>query len=154
MGSFDGTEVCEVVGLYLLNKIKPVLGSNNVGLRRKDVLVIVHTVNGPKVDRLRQDIIGLFRDEGLSIASDTNLIEKDFLDRSLNLNRRKYFPIRKSNNTHLYIHSKSNHLPSIIKQLPSMTNNVFQAYLLIKLSLKKLRLRTKQHLKTVDSKQR
>ena len=54
MGSFDGTEVCEVVGLYLLNKIKPVLGSNNVGLHRKDVLVIVHTVNGPKVDRLRQ----------------------------------------------------------------------------------------------------
>ena len=54
MGSFDGTEVCEVVGLYLLNKIKPVLSSNNVGLHRKDVLVIVHTVNGPKVDRLRQ----------------------------------------------------------------------------------------------------
>ena len=87
MGSFDGTEVCEVIGLYLLNKIKPVLGSNNVGLHRNDVLAIVHTVNAPKVDRLRQDTIGLFRDEGLSIASDTNLIEKDFLDRSLNLNR-------------------------------------------------------------------
>ena len=122
MGSFDGTEVCEVVGLYLLNKMKPVLGSNNVGLRRKDVLVIVHTVNGPKVDRLRQDIIGLFRDERLSIASDKNLIEKDFLDRSLNLNRRKYFPIRKLNNTHLYTNSKSNHPPSIIKQLPSVTS--------------------------------
>ena len=31
MGSLDGAEVCELVGLYLLNKIKPLLGSSNVG---------------------------------------------------------------------------------------------------------------------------
>ena len=30
MGSFDGAEVCELVGLHLLNKIKSLLGSNNV----------------------------------------------------------------------------------------------------------------------------
>ena len=41
MGSFDGAEVCELVGLYLLNKIKPLLGSNNVGLYRDDGLAIV-----------------------------------------------------------------------------------------------------------------
>ena len=32
MGSFDSAEVRELVGLYLLNKIKPRLGSSNVGL--------------------------------------------------------------------------------------------------------------------------
>ena len=32
MGSFDSAEVCELVGLYLLNKIKPRLGSSNVVL--------------------------------------------------------------------------------------------------------------------------
>ena len=31
MGSFDSAEVCELVRLYLLNKIKPLLGSSNVG---------------------------------------------------------------------------------------------------------------------------
>ena len=30
MGSFDSAEVCELVGLHLLNKIKPLLDSSNV----------------------------------------------------------------------------------------------------------------------------
>ena len=55
MGSFDGAEVCELAGLYLLNKIKPLLGSSNVSLYRDDGLAIVHKANGPKVDRLRKD---------------------------------------------------------------------------------------------------
>ena len=52
MGSLDGAEMCELVGLYLVNKIKPLLGSNSVGLYRDDGLAIVHKVNGPKVGRL------------------------------------------------------------------------------------------------------
>ena len=83
---------------------------------------MVHKANGPKVNRLRKDIISLFKDEGLSITIDTNLIETDFLNVSFNLDTGKYFPFKKPNNTPLYIHSKSNHPPSIIKQLPSMTN--------------------------------
>ena len=117
MGSFDGSEVCELVGL-----IKHLLGSTNVGLCRDDGLAIVHKANGPKVDRLRKDIISLFKDERLSITIETNLIETDLLDVSFNLNTGKYFPFKKPNNTPLYIHSKSNHTPTIIKQLPSMTN--------------------------------
>ena len=34
----------------------------------------------------------------------------------------QFFRYRKLNNTLLYIHSESNHPPSIIKQLPSLTN--------------------------------
>ena len=55
MGSFDDAEVCGLVGLYLLNKSKPLLGSSNVGLYKNDALAIVHKSNGPKVDRLRKD---------------------------------------------------------------------------------------------------
>ena len=67
-------------------------------------------------------MISLFKDKGLSITFDTNLIETDVLDVSFNLNTEKYFFSKKPNNTLLYIHSKSNHPRSIIKQLPSMTN--------------------------------
>ena len=84
MGSFDDMEVCELVGLYLLNMIKPLLGSSNVGLYRDDGLATVHKAYCPKVDRLRKDIISLFKDEGLSITIDTNLIETDFSDVSFN----------------------------------------------------------------------
>ena len=122
IGSFDGAVVCELVGLYLLNKIKSLLGSNNVGLYRDDWLAIVHKANSPKVNELRIDIIILFKDERLSITIDTNLIETDFLDVSFSLNTGKYFTFRKPNNAPLYIQLKSNHPPSIIKQFPSMTN--------------------------------
>ena len=46
-GSFDGTEVFEFVGLYILNNIKPPLGSSNVGLYRDDGLAIVHKALKP-----------------------------------------------------------------------------------------------------------
>ena len=84
MGRFDGAEVCKLIGLYLLNKVKALLDSGNVGLYRDDGLAVVHKANGPKVDRLRKDIISLFNDEGVSITIDTNLIETDFLDFSFN----------------------------------------------------------------------
>ena len=84
MGNFDGAEVCKLIGLYLLNKVKALLDSSNVGLYRDDGLAVVHKANGPKVDRLRKDIISLFNDEGVSITIDTNLIETDFLDFSFN----------------------------------------------------------------------
>ena len=122
MGSFDGAEVCELVGLYLLNKIKPLVGTSNIGLYRDDGLAIVHKPNGPKLDSLRKDITNLLKDERLSITIDTNLIKTDFLDESFNLNTGKYVPFKKPKNTPLHIHSKSNHSPSVIEQLPSMTN--------------------------------
>ena len=84
MGSFDGAEMCKLIGLYFLNKVKALLDSGNVGLYRDDGLAVVHKANGPKVDRLRKDIISLFNDEGVSITIDTNLIETDFLDFSFN----------------------------------------------------------------------
>ena len=128
MGSFDDAEVCELVVLFLLNKIKPLLVSTIVGLYRDDRLALAHKANGPKVDRLRKDIISSFKDEGLSIRIDTNLIETDFVNVSLNLNTGKYFAFKETNNTPLYINPKSNHPPSIMKQFPSMTNKRISKY--------------------------
>ena len=101
MGSFDGAEVRELGGLYLLNKIKSALGSSNVGLYRDDGLSIVHKANGSKVDRLRKNIIILFKDKGLFITIDTNIIETYFLDVSFNLNTGKYL---RNRIIHLYIY--------------------------------------------------
>ena len=74
------------------------------------------------MERIRKDIIALFKSEGLSITIHTNLIETDFLDVSFNLEIVKFFPYKKPKNIPLYIHSESNYPPSIINKLPSMTN--------------------------------
>ena len=39
MGSYDGAEVCELVGLYLLSKLTPQMGIKNVGLYRDDSFI-------------------------------------------------------------------------------------------------------------------
>ena len=113
MGSYDEAEVCELVGLYLLGKLAPLIGAKNVGLYRDDGLAVIHQANGPKMDRIRKDIMALFKSEGLSITIDTNLIETGFLDVLFNVEINNFFPYRKPSNTPLCIHFESNHLPSI-----------------------------------------
>ena len=92
MGSYDGAEICELVGLYLLNQLSTVIDKSSVGLYRDDGLAAINNANGPELDRIRKDIIPLFKEEGLSITIEINLFETDFLDDIFNLATKKYFP--------------------------------------------------------------
>ena len=47
MGSFDGAEVCEHIGLFLLNNLSGKYGKSNVGLYRDDRLVLLRNASGP-----------------------------------------------------------------------------------------------------------
>ena len=67
MGSYDGTEVCELVGLYLLDRLSSLISRDQIGLYRDDGLAVVYQPSGPTLDRLRKDIISLFKSEGLYI---------------------------------------------------------------------------------------
>ena len=120
MGACDGAEICELVGWYLLDKLLHITGKLNTGLYRDDGLAFLRNTSGPDTERLRKKIIKLFKDNGLQITIDANLIETDFLDVTFNLNSGKYWPYRKPNNRLLYIHLKSNTPPSIKRQLPKM----------------------------------
>ena len=122
MGSFDGDEICELVGFYLLDKLSKLLGNDNAGLYGDDGLVAIKSIIGPILDKMRKNIITLFKEEGLAIIIDTNLIETDFLDATFNLARGKFFPFTKPNNVPLYINIKSNDPSIIIKDLPKMIN--------------------------------
>lgn len=85
MGSFDGAEVCELVGLYMLNKLGNVVRNKNIGLYRDDGLAVIENANGPKMDRIRKSIIKIFQEENLSITIETNLLATDFLDVSFEI---------------------------------------------------------------------
>ena len=120
MGSFDGAELCELVGLYLLHKLEPLIGTANTGLYRDDGLTAIRSQSARRLDRLRKDIIAVFKSEGLSITIQANLPSTDFLDITLDLRTGKYSPFRKPGTTPLYVHAKSNHPPSVIKEIPRM----------------------------------
>ena len=117
MGSFDRAEVCEPIGLFLLNNLSEKYGKNNVGLYRDDGLL--RHANGPQSERTKKDITQEFEKQGLNISINTNLKTCNFLDVTLNLSDGTYYPYRKANNETLYIDSNSNHPPTIIKHLPA-----------------------------------
>ena len=79
--------------------------------------------------------IGLYRDDGLAIFKNTtgsqafqrNLKSFDYLDITLNLTKGHFQPYRKPNDEPLYINTKSNHPPTVIKQIPAAINRRISA---------------------------
>ena len=120
MGSFHGAEVCELVGLYLLNKVGPVFGAENAGLYRDDGIAVVHNISGNEIEKINKKLHKIFKQENLSITIEAGASQTDFLDVTLDLVNDKYYPYRKPNDVPLYVHKQSNHPPSIVKQLPFM----------------------------------
>ena len=118
MGSYDGAEICELVGLYMLDLLSNVFNKELIGLYRDDGLAALR-LSGPGADRARKDVIKIFKQCGLRVTVDILLKQTDFLDVTLDLATGKFWPYRKPNSDTLYINAKSNHPPAIIKHLPS-----------------------------------
>ena len=119
MGSFDGAEIgCELVGLFVLSKLAEKFGKENVGLYRDDGLALVEDVNGRKADKARKMLHDIFGQIGLKITAQVDNQVVNFLDITLNLENEKFAPYRTPNNQPLYVDSRSNHPPSILKQIP------------------------------------
>ena len=123
MGSYDGAEVCEMVGLFMLHSLQGRFGKN-IGLYRDDGLALIQTKSGRLSDKARKDLIQTFNDFGLKITAQANQQLTNFLDVKLNLTDGTYKPYRKPIDKPLYINRSSNQPPSIIRQLPLSINRL------------------------------
>ena len=112
MECFDGAEVWELVGVYILHLLR------TVGLYRDDGLSILRNSSGPEIERKRKQIIQIFKSCELNITVRTNLKTVDFLDVHLDLINNTYKPYKKPNSETVYINKYSNHPPNIFKELP------------------------------------
>ena len=117
MGCDDGAEVCELVGTYILNKLKNVGNKENIELYRYDGLGIFQNISKTEIEKKKKQILKAFEDCGLSITLKFNLKSLDFLDVTFDLVNDIYKPYRKPNNKPLYINKHSNHPQNILKQL-------------------------------------
>ena len=97
MGSFDRAEVCELIGLFLLDNLSKKYGKNNVGLYRDDGLAPLKSASGPQSERTRKDVTREFKRQGLKIYISANLKICNFLNVTLNLTDGSYYPYRKPN---------------------------------------------------------
>jgi len=120
MGSYDGAEVCELVGLFLLHQMREKFPDINFGLYRDDGLGFTTNLPPSQLERTKKSIVQLFNSNGLKITIDMNLKQVNFLDVSMNLETDRFWPYRKPNDEPLYINKSSNHPPSVLKELPKM----------------------------------
>ena len=68
-------------------------------------------------ERIKKNLLTIFQNNGLKIMTESNLLQMDFLDITLNLTTEKYWPYFKPSDISLYINANSNHLPNIKKAI-------------------------------------
>ena len=77
---FDGAELCEIIGIYILTKLQSVLQKDNAGLYRDCRLGVTKELPGPEMEKKRKKTIEIFKEFGLSITIKMSLHVIDFLD--------------------------------------------------------------------------
>ena len=95
MGSYDGAEVCELVGLYIPYILKTGFGHAKIGLYRDNGLGCFQNLSGPESEKVKKKLCKIFKESGLSITVECNLQITDFLDVTFDLRTDKYYPYRK-----------------------------------------------------------
>jgi len=120
MGSYDGAETCELVGIYMLSLITSKF-KDQAGLYRDDGLAVCKAT--PKqIEKTKQEVSEIFKANGLKITIEANKKTINFLDVTLDLASGSYKPFMKPNNKILYVHQESNHPPALLKNIPENIN--------------------------------
>ena len=117
--SYDGAEVCELIGIFMLSLIGNKYNPNNIGLYRDDGLAVFKSTSGPQSKKNKKIFQRMFKNKGLDIIINCNMKIVNYLDVTLNLNNGSYRPYKKPNEKTNYIHVNSDPPPSILKQLPN-----------------------------------
>ena len=86
MGSYNGAELCELVGLYFLDLFTKKFGKQNIGLYRDDSFSWFENMSERDLYKITKKILKIFKSTGLSITVECNLIVTDFLDVTFDLN--------------------------------------------------------------------
>ena len=68
MGSYMGAEICDLIGLYILNDLPNILVDNSYGVYRDDGLSILEKKSSCKQERITNKIREVFKDHGFWIT--------------------------------------------------------------------------------------
>ena len=116
MGSFDGAETCDMVGLFLLSELSKL--PIQVGLYRDDILS-VSQLSEKQVEKVSQQMREIFRKHGLGLKVEANMQVTDFLDVLFNLKEGTHRAWVKPEQVIHYVHRESNHPAHVLKNIPA-----------------------------------
>ena len=61
MGAYDGAEIFELVGLFILFKFQQLNKIKNLGPYRDDGLTVVENMSGPQLEKVKKELQVLFK---------------------------------------------------------------------------------------------
>ena len=122
MGSLHGAELCELIGLAILNELQSVFPQGKCGLYRDDGLAV--TRKGRRCNMLQTEsrIRNSLEKMGFKITIESGLSATDFLDVYLDLGLDTFTPYRKPNSKTKYVCRSSNHPRHILDAIPAMVH--------------------------------
>ena len=68
MGCYDGAELCELVGSFILNNLTSIVNKSDIGSYRDDGLEIFYNVSKPRIERKKKAIVKVFKECGLTMT--------------------------------------------------------------------------------------
>ena len=68
MGSYDGVELCRLIGIFTQSVLQDIINKEAKGLYRDDGLIVFNKVTSQKTDKIRKKIIKVFTDKSFSIV--------------------------------------------------------------------------------------
>ena len=119
MGAYDGAEVSELVGTFLLEKTSEICNKCDIGLYRDDGLAVFRNKSRTHLEKIKKKLQRLFKEYDLKIRAENNQKIVNYLDVTWNLKDGTFRPYHKPGDQMQYIHTESNHPPNIIKHKPA-----------------------------------
>ena len=97
MGSFNGVEICDLVGLFLLNELNNsnIFNHNEFGLYRDDGIAVIRSKFPRTAENTTKKLIKLFKNFDFKITVESGLVQTNFLDVSFNILNSSYRPYSK-----------------------------------------------------------
>ena len=121
MGSYDSSQIADLVGLYILNILTRIISPEQLVLYHDNGIIYIPNSNGSITSSIQKMIIRAFKFLGFKIEVSSNKIV-NFLDVALDLSNNSYKPFLKTDQHPSYINVNSNHPKTIIKQVPKAVN--------------------------------
>ena len=67
MDAYDGAEVCELIGIFMLSLLSKHINKNHIGLYRDDGLAILKNTSDPEAEKLKKKLQKLLKENDLDI---------------------------------------------------------------------------------------
>ena len=95
MAAYDGAEVCELIGIFVLSLLSKHINKNHIGLYRDDGLAILKNTCGPEAEKLKTKFQKLFKEKDLDSIVQCNLKITNYFNVTLNVKNSSFRPYTK-----------------------------------------------------------